>query len=272
MSVIGAELLVPVLAMFRRTQRLSMLLSSTLGLLFITALIMLRRTGTAIECHCFGILVNHLPIAFEFLFDLILVNVSACCAFLLHRLATLGGNVKRTGTRSLLVRWAIVLCLEVAIAFPLLSPPGLPTPAVSLDGLDSFLPPHGDPRDAINQRSVVFLLNLQDFSCPICFDDFLALVDSLNQRDTTGSRIRSFAVFSREGSEPLLDRGQMETWLIETGIRCRYSIVPDSLLRSTGFRKSMMVVVDHNGTINKVAEFPMGERNRRSTLALLTVE
>jgi hypothetical protein len=268
-GVIAAEIGVGLLLVTRRSRLIGLVLAAALILAFVIAVSILLNTGTIVECSCYGILPVHIPLHVELLWDIFLLNGTICLALFGFRWdSSMPERRRRNLTATVLISLAL---LDGAFYSCFLHRTILPVIPVRVDEviqLASINKPGW--RSTSTGPACVLLLNLHDFSCPVCFDDFLALTDSLSQEKKTRPPSNMLAVFGSEGVESLIDQNRFGDWLEETGLGCPFIVVPDSVLFATGFRRSMILIADPSGNPLLTSEFPTGERRRRTALALLT--
>ncbi len=236
-------------------------------------------------CNCFGVLGIRLSNRAELLLDLVLFNLlMAILAFwpsgrmrwrfagraILLMLAALGiagseGYLLLRGPQGAEAHESFRLPLAYVRAHL----PG----GVSLTGgagtsrAESGRP--GTGRPGAGKPAMMFLLRFEDFTCPLCFQDFLDLADSLASRRTPALEGRVWALMRAGGAERLEGNGRLARWAEETGLSFPIMTVPDSIFDAAGVRKSMVAVLTDAERPLFRGEFPMGAERRLEALRLL---
>lgn len=268
--VIGAELAGGIALLFRirvRAAALALLMLAGLFVLLLFAAIIARRPFV---CNCFGVIGLHLPILWEMVLDIALVDLLTAVAVLWPVSGAIRGE-SPLWTR--ILTWVLLLLaiagetwmIRQAVRFSRWIPPApdLYEIIAFAEGRSSRTPTHA-------ARRLFFLINFQDFTCPLCFEDFLSLADSLRVRPSDSWQERTFALLQESGSERLVSTNMLQTWSRETGLPFSFIVAPDSLFVHAHFRKSMIVLTDESNILLMAAEFPMGAARRARALRLLT--
>lgn len=126
-----------------------------------------------------------------------------------------------------------------------------------------------DPRFTRPEERVIMIANLGDLTCPPCFDDFIALAESLSATDAT-DRV---AVLLTDGrGEDQVQREVLKHWAVETGLPFACAVIEPSLLSAFELQKSQALVIDQFSRVRFQQQFPLGERARAELLAMLRGE
>jgi hypothetical protein len=226
--------------------------------------------GKEIPCNCFGIVRIGLSNAQEFLLDIILFNAFALLAYgSRKKRLLLGKSDQRPRFPLPLVFALVVLFLEVYL-----------TVAVIAQG-------HGvrrlHPKTAIefgeqsdsqfaqwkSGNRALLLLSYGDLNCPLCFDDLMALADSLKAGLKRGDRHRVVALFKRDGFIQADSSSHLRRWCAANEFPFPVVVAPDTLFSAMNIPKSMLVVVDGKNEVLFADVFPMGEVKRGEALQRL---
>jgi hypothetical protein len=117
-------------------------------------------------------------------------------------------------------------------------------------------------------RALVILLRPEDLQCALCFDDLLALSDSLAAPGSLRSA-GPLIMLPDEGSDSWTDPGRAERWVKETGFQGPVILIEPRQFDAIAGGRSQAVVIEKDGRIRMRREFPMGPSSRKELLMLL---
>ncbi len=252
------------LLLLRKVRPASAMLMLLTGI-FLLVLFQAVAEGRPFACNCFGVLGIRLSNRAEFVLDLVLFNL-----LMLDIAFWPTGRVRwHFAGRAILLGLAVLGVLG-SEGYLLLHGPDLRA------AHNSFLPPLAYVRHHLSgaapgsgRPAMMFFLRFQDFTCPLCFEDFLGLVDSLGLRGVPRLEGRVWALMRAGGAERLEGNGRLERWAEETGLSFPVVTVPDSVFDAAGVRKSMVAVLNDAGRPVFQGEFPLGAERHREALRLL---
>lgn len=225
--------------------------------------------GKEITCNCFGVLGIHLSNRLELILDLILFN---CLVFTVwassHRESS---SLKRRRRERLLttVTVAAIIYIEAGLVRIAIEPEATSRSSV-LGPAIRFAESNtkGFASSAALYR-VLFVISVNDFNCPPCFDDFVALCDSINTRLPADDRERVVALVRPDN--PVVSDGpvRLRRWIRATGILFPVLAAPDTLFAHLGVTKSIVSVINSRGDVIVREEIPVGARKREEILSYL---
>ncbi|MCL4547654.1 MAG: hypothetical protein M1495_03705 [Bacteroidetes bacterium] len=118
-------------------------------------------------------------------------------------------------------------------------------------------------------RSVIFLISFYDFNCPLCYDDFVSISDSLQKQEKNKTNI--LYLFEKESAtSESLDSTRLEAWKVVNRINSPVYLVKNDLFRHLFIRKSSVIVLDSKEELFTKREFPIGIDGRKEILAYLS--
>jgi uncharacterized membrane protein (UPF0136 family) len=222
-----------------------------------------------VVCNCFGILPFSLSNKMELLLDVALFNLFSLTAILWHRPT----NPRPSSYGSMVFTGVIVIIvasMEAGLVHVVLSTPEGSSDSRFVFPALAFAESHA-PLYAANaaQPRMLMLLDFPDFSCHLCFEDFLNLSDSLNALPILAREVRVVALLRQEGSQHLVGGNRLQRWSQETGLSYPVFFVPDSLLPRPTYHKSMVVIFNGQKQILFRADVPMGHEAIEQAMRLL---
>lgn len=268
-GVIGVEVL-GAIALFAQVKVRSVaLMFCVLLAMFVWVLSSAVVQGREITCNCFGNIGTGLTNTQELLLDIVLFNAFAflACNSPGKGRASLMGQGKRRVLRKAMIVAGLVL-LEVPVVMPALN--GGKAGAYLHAGAAIDLAERVHPQFALHNSGnrALLLMKYADLGCTLCFDDFLAFVDSAASKLGTSSH-RVVVVFDEDQYIRNISSGHLQRWISANGISLPVIVAPDSVLSNTGFVKSMVIIVDRKNQILFTERFPMGRTKRLIALQLL---
>jgi hypothetical protein len=125
--------------------------------------------------------------------------------------------------------------------------------------------------EPFREKEIVLCLNLDEFHCSLCFDDLVALLDSLRSIKPGSARGRVAAVL--RSNEPADSTGwRLHRWGRETGISGPIAVLQAAEFDDVTGGKSIVWITRRMDRILKMWELPLGERGRAEILAALEEE
>ncbi len=220
-------------------------------------------------CNCFGIIGIRLPTFWECVVDLVLLDLLGAISILWPRRPGAGLRISRGSSWGAIVVLTVMIIAEGSMLRRAAESYRQTPPPLKFDDAMGFLESRLPGMSNHSDRMLLFLLNFQDFTCPLCFQDFVSLADSLKGLEREGSPLRAVALMQEGGAERLLQDNRLDRWIAETGVPFPLLIVPDSIFAKVRFHKSTVAIIDGRNAPLFVAEFPMGPRKRSLALRLL---
>jgi len=120
-----------------------------------------------------------------------------------------------------------------------------------------------------NKKNVLFLMSFTDFNCPLCYDDFVALADSLERNVYDSINVHYFFK-SNLADMDILDSLRFERWKEVNNITKHLTLLDDKVYEENKINKSSVFVTDEKENIFFQGEFPINESNRKRVLQFLT--
>jgi uncharacterized membrane protein YphA (DoxX/SURF4 family) len=229
---------------------------------FLVVLASALYRGAELRCNCFGFLGVSPSNQLEFIFDVFLFGgfiLAACHA---------GDRGKRVSG----VIWPVTAAAAVTLL------------VVTIGGSRSAVLPDQRRYGAFLQRAesegllsrdvmpgnrLLLLVDLRELQCAICYEDFVALCDSLSSPRRVGLFARTVVVVRNALERRDRWREAMMRWARETGIAGPIVILPEEEFDQMSGGKNVAAVVDRYGSVVREADLPMGEALRNVLLANL---
>lgn len=226
--------------------------------------------GKEIPCNCFGVAGIHLSNLQELMLDLMLFNGFAVLAHASRlKVFASGGKDKRGRILSVPVIVTAVLLLEVSLAFSVIA--GGSRIRSFHHELAIEFGERSNSRFAMRQSGAraLLLMKFSDLNCPLCFDDFMALTDSLKAALEGNERHRVAALFNQDGFIHADSTSHLRRWCAANEFPFPVVVAPDTLFAAMNVTKSTFVVVDGKNAVLSADTFPMGEVKRNGALQRL---
>lgn len=254
-NVVGAEVTIGALLLSGIANRLAATAGGGLTLLFAVTLGSLILRGTEADCHCFGILGLKLPLWGECALDLLLFGVF----LILRRIspAERGWGLRRGA----LIGGAILLA-----SFSLSR-----LPAGTEEEQGELLLRTIGWRESPPLPRLLLVIDQRSLSCALCFDDLLALCDSLSSGGGEGWR-RTLTIlrWDPRGGGPGIP--VLERWARETGFGGRLRFAEGTRVDPITGGESSAILLARGGERPFAASFPLGPIRREELLSLLWEE
>lgn len=228
-----------------------------LAALGLTALVAIVLAASLIlplpdQCNCFGVLTPEMTTRSRIALDCALLALLAPVAL---------SGVPR------LLRWSLPLLLCLTAMVLLVSVPSSPPDLTR--ALDSAAAADTLFARATGRRALL-LLNAADFLCPPCYQDIRQTIDTLSRLAPRGSAHRSHILLRNRRWSAHLAAARARHWQRAGRIPLPTSSIADSLL-DIG-QESTIAVIDEQGKVIFLKEFPLGDPLRHQLLQLLSPE
>ncbi|MGB9774698.1 MAG: DoxX family protein [Bacteroidota bacterium] len=237
--------------------------------IFIWILSTLVFENRNLACNCFGVLDIRLSNHAELMLDLILFNMLAVVALLEKSRSTTKEFSTRRQKALITVAGSIVLYLEVSLVHSVYDHV---RKYASIDMSQAFLFAR-EKSEAFASISdgnrLFFFLNFRDFNCPLCFDDFIALCDSIRTNLKGSDQGRAVALFRQDDIADPKNPFRLTRWAKANGITFPILIGPDSLFVRLSVKKSALAVTNNSGKTLFFSEIPIGSKHREDVLRYL---
>jgi uncharacterized membrane protein YphA (DoxX/SURF4 family) len=265
-SVIVAELVVGLLLVSGYKVRKAAWGALLMLMLFI--ILLWRHVGqpSGDSCFCFGAVGPRLPARWQLVLDFALFDLGVLllcvvqvrpdidarpCGFLRHRV--LAGSA---------------VCVTSFLSLMLLTrPDSIERTEVSLhesgQAVASFLAGNGATP---GRREIVLLVNLGDFACITCLDDFLAFCDSVERYLPHGG-LSVRMIVKRDPARPYERQARLlRGWARGNGFT--FPVLPDGegLYERSGISKTSLFQFSKDGELINAASFPLGPATRSALL------
>jgi hypothetical protein len=254
LSVVGAEVAIGALLLSGIAVRFAATAGGGLALLFAVALGSLILRGTEIDCYCFGILGLSLPLWGECLVDLLLVWV-----FLLLR--RISSAEKGWGFRRGALGTGALLLASLSLS-------GVPARTEEgRDGGERLLRTITWREDAPLPR-LLLVIDHRSLSCSLCFDDLIALCDSLSSGGgERWEKTLTILRWDKEVTGP--GSSALERWARETGIGGALRFAPGAQVDPITGGECAAILLAPGGGTRFAGSFPLGPARREELLALM---
>jgi len=269
--VIAGEIVSGVLFTLRRKVLVTAGLICLIISVYIVVLYSSVMTGKLIDCNCFGIFKLAIPNYLEIGLDFLLFDLTALVAIIIH---TEHNSSKRPLPAMTIVALILLLVFELQIVQSAhdrstaflhsgLSGPRLGT-LLSIAQHDGYFQSQGH-----HGAYLLFLLKFYDFTCAICYDDFIALSDSI-ARNYSQFEGHVAALIEQGGIVDSVDLRKLSLWREANGIVYPIHVVPAGILEKFAVPRSTVAVFNSNGDLLYFHEIPIGIKDRERVLSLLT--
>ncbi|MBI5808544.1 MAG: DoxX family protein [Ignavibacteriales bacterium] len=239
---------------------------SVLLTFFIGILMFESMTGSSIRCNCFGGLNISFPSKVQIVIDLIMLNGLIAVNFL-HAKNLI--PVIKNNWISWVAPALVVVILEILLIKSVWNP-NIKSKSEDVSLLLSFVSQQN--HTAIENQSAkktFFLMSFYDFNCPLCYDDFLALSDSLQSKKY--KNVNVIYLFERKSlAVESLDSTRLETWKDVNSIHFPVLLADNKLFEDYSIRKSSILILDENNQLVIKDQFPVGKEKRTNILHYLS--
>lgn len=264
--VIILELVLGLLLFFRYKLLATSAALSVLLTFFIGILMYESMTGNSIRCNCFGGFNLSFPAKIQILIDFLLINGLLIVGYLEKDVSHIN---KKYGWHNWVIPILFLLLVEAAVSKTVwFERPINNTKDIS--ELKRVIAKRKMPFVSNGStRSVIFLISFYDFNCPLCYDDFVSISDSLQKQEKNKTNI--LYLFEKESAtSESLDSTRLEAWKVVNRINSPVYLVKNDLFRHLFIRKSSVIVLDSNEELFTKREFPIGIDGRKEILAYLS--
>jgi hypothetical protein len=237
--------------------------------LFLWVLFDALTHGREIRCYCFGVLPLRFSNQVEFVVDLALFNASAFLALghdSIRRFRAAAAGVRKIalslGAAGFLAGQGVLLNGALF--------GGKKGDALNLPALVRFTEVETEwfTRETREKR-LLLVIELHDFNCLPCFEDFLAMCDEIRSDSSIVEERRVALVIRQPGGGGSASPDMLRAWARETGVTFAVAVLPESSAAELGIRKSFGVVLAEDGREVLRREMPIGKSARRQMLQLL---
>jgi len=262
-TVIAVEIIIGLGLLFNKGTRL---FSAILSLMMFTFIISLTTALFRYEsyiCTCFGVLGLKLPVNEQIVVDFILLNM-ALFVFLFSQSES--NFISRLQQRS---RKIIIPVLTVSIIWSTLvivQPRFIfgekPDIAVDTQKVFNEIPQHEQ-----YQPYLVFMIDMSDFLCPQCLEDFLDMGNQIAAADPLKGETVYFMAKRIEDmtTEELQD--YINYLQAEHNFPLSIKVDETDLFTRAGFDKSTVLLYTALGSVEDSETFPMGPRRRNEIMS-----
>jgi len=116
---------------------------------------------------------------------------------------------------------------------------------------------------------LMLFVQFSDLDCPLCFDDFLLLVDSIGTLLKGNEQGYVIGLFSDASLNVFKTADRLLQWARTIGISFPVIVVPDTLLAPPSTKGSFAAAIDPSGKVLFFHMLPMGNVNRGNLLRWL---
>ncbi|MGC8898847.1 MAG: DoxX family protein [Bacteroidota bacterium] len=271
--VIAGEIILGSLFVMRRRVLIAAGLICLTISVYIVVLYSSVMTGKLINCNCFGIFKLALPNYLEIALDFLLFDLTALIAIII--------NSERAASKSLspalgIVTFIVLLVFELQIVQSAYDRSKSflhsGSAASGLDVLLSIARQAGYFQSQDDQRAyLLFMLKYYDFTCAICYDDFISLSDSVaNNYSRFQGQVA--ALIEQGGIVDSMDLHKLSMWAEANGIVYPIHVVPAGIFGKYGVMRSTVALFNNKGSLIYSHEIPIGVKDRERILSMLTGE
>lgn len=250
--VILCELFLGAMLLFRKKIRIAVSLLLAIVFIFICLLVYNILMRTAVGCNCFGFISGYYSLNTQLIIDIIILNNLIILYYLLNNRITIGT------LKSNKANWIVAAIFYILINFNLLQ--------LAISGneqkgkiSENILPKISSviSQDKLNQKNtrVFFFISFNDFSCPLCYDSFISVSDSLDK--IINNNIAIIYLFEKTSmGYSLQQENRFKEWLKIVGIKKPACAISDSLFRDIT-NKSCIIIFNKNNELVIKEIFPV---------------
>ncbi len=111
---------------------------------------------------------------------------------------------------------------------------------------------------------IVFMLDLIDFDCMPCFDDFINLCGEINSVFSKNEQSHIVALVRQSTSKVLSDYQRLLYWKEVNNINYNVMIASDSIFNYAGMNGSGLIIFNRKGEVVLLDHFPIDSENRKN--------
>jgi uncharacterized membrane protein YphA (DoxX/SURF4 family) len=232
--------------------------------LFLWVLGAILVEGREVPCYCFGLLPLRLSNQAEVLLDVLFLN--AACMLVLT-----SGRAPMTGrSRTVSVLAAGGMLFSQVILMRAVFAGGIEREKSEMPVLVRFAETEAQGFTKNDPRSrLLLVVDLHDFTCSPCFEDFLAFCDIVRKTAAPLTDGRVVLLIRHRGGRGEPSPGVLKAWARETNVSFAVAVVPESVAAAAGVGRSAGILVSREGHEIVRHEFPMRQKGRDELIQLL---
>lgn len=121
-----------------------------------------------------------------------------------------------------------------------------------------------------NNKKLIIVIAFSDFSCHLCYEDFLLFTKMINTKEVAQSESSIRVYVRQEGKEISSMENALGEWAETISIGYPTRVLPDSLLANVIFSNGKVFVFDDKWEIVKQDSFPFGGKRAYELVKTLT--
>ena len=121
----------------------------------------------------------------------------------------------------------------------------------------------------VSEKALIVVISFSDFSCALCYEDFLLFVRMLEGQRIGNVRHRARVYVRQDGSDLASMQHHVHEWANNIGISVPAKLVPDSLLQGPFHSKGRVVLFNERWEVVKHDSFPLGGNRARALVESL---
>lgn len=257
-GTIAFEIIAGLALLFNKATKLFSGLLAVMLLSFIIALSGALFRYEYYVCTCFGVLGLKLPVNQQIVVDFLLLNM-ALFVFLFSKsewklFALLRERSSQIITPVLLISiiWSVVVITQPKIVFG-------EKPETTINSQMVF---NALPNDSAYRHRLVLMIDISDFLCPQCLEDFLSMGDRLISDVNDAADYSHIFVKRVEFMDDHELQNFLESWREDNEFKLPMHIDTTGIFTQAGFEKSTALLFTALGSLEDMETFPMGSRRR----------
>ena len=237
------------------------LFATLLSLIIISFIILLSIALFRYEsyiCTCFGVLGLKLPVNQQIIVDFVLLNMAVIVLIFNSPKSKTGLNLRRYASKVILP----LLVFSIVWSGLVLTQPKLifgEKPDIAVDTQLIF---HELPPVETYEPRLVFMIDIADFLCPQCLEDFLEMGNTITGHPVDVSA-NVFIITKRIEFMSLNEQREfIEGWRTDYNYPLPLEIDVNNIFSRAGLEKSTILLYTALGSLEDVETLPMGSRRR----------
>jgi uncharacterized membrane protein YphA (DoxX/SURF4 family) len=257
-ATIAFEITAGIALLFNKGTRLFSALLSLMLFMFIIALSGALFRYEYYICTCFGVLGLELPVNQQIVLDFVLLNMAVLVFIFSSTDSKSTARIQQRTSRIIVpllvisIIWSAIVLTQPRLVFG-------SRPAISIDAHKVF---KSIPNTESFHPRLVFMIDIADFLCPQCLDDFVDMANRITGDFDDRSRYVHIFVKRVEFMDDDELRAYIEDWRWTHRYPLEMLIDTDNIFTQAGFDKSTALLYSGLGSLEDIETFPMGSRRR----------
>lgn len=260
-AVILTELVLGTMIFFSKFSWISIPLLISLVFLFVVLLTYNIMLGNSVHCNCFGFISGYYSLNTQLVIDIILLNSLIALLYLKDN------KVNKISIKLNKKNWILAVVFYAFVNIGLFQI-ALSSSKDTTNTTDNFIKDISKFVDSksINDNSikVFFLISFTDFACPLCYDSFLEISDTLSANNKSRD---IFYLFDKSSlGSNLNQEKRLDEWTKIAGINSPASYITKNIFKKYT-SKSCLIVFDKTNHLIFKETFPIEPSKKQMLLS-----